>query len=51
MDVKLEELSLVDYLRVTRILLKAAWKRRNCSEVEDPDDYTRRKHVERVKDW
>ena len=45
--VKLEELSLVDYLSEER-LLKAAWKRKNCSEVEHPDDYKRRNREERV---
>ena len=47
--VKLEELCLVDYLRQSEErLLKAAWKRRNCSEVEHPDDCKRRKREERV---
>ena len=47
--VKLEELSLVDYLSQSEErVLKAARKRRNCSDVEHPDDYKRRKREERV---
>ena len=50
--VNLEELSLVDYLSQNEErLLKAAWRRRNRSEVEHPDGHKRRKHEERVKDW
>ena len=36
----LEELSLVEYLRQSKErLLKSAWRSRNCSEVEHPNDY------------
>ena len=50
--VNLEQLSLVDYLSQSEErLLKAAWRRRNRSEVEHPDGHKRREHEERVKDW
>ena len=48
----LEEFSLVDYLRQSKErLLKSAWRRRNRSEVENPNDYKRRKQEEIVRDW
>ena len=50
--VRLEELSPDSYLSQSEErLLKAVWKRRNNSEVEQPAEYKRRKHEERVKDW
>ena len=48
---RLEELSLDSYLSQSEERLpKAAWRRRNQRGVEQPDDYKRRKHKERVKD-
>jgi len=38
--INLEELSLVNYLRQSEErLLKSAWRRRNHSKVEHPNDY------------
>ena len=43
--INLEELNLVNYLRQSEErLLKSAWRRRNRSELEHPNDYKRRKH-------
>ena len=45
--INLEELNLVNYLRQSEErLLKSAWRRRNRSELEHPNDYKRRKHEE-----
>lgn len=47
----LEELSPVDYLRQRKErLLKSAWRRRNRSEVEHPNDFKRRKHEKTARD-
>ena len=48
----LEELSPVDYLRQRKErLLKSAWRRRNRSEVEHPNDFKRRKHEKTARDY
>lgn len=37
--------------KVKKRLLKSAWRRRNRSEVEHPNDYERKKHEEIVRNW